>query len=75
MKFTKKQILDEIKALRRKRNPMKLYESKVYVKWCQLADNWLQFSEEYYLDGFTGFNERTPKEILEDFRLNDLVKN
>jgi hypothetical protein len=49
-------------------------DSLTFSLWCNFAENWLSDggSSIYgiLMDGFRGFNERTPDEIILDFELN-----
>lgn len=64
--FTKKQILHET-AQYQKGN---LFHSQIVDEWMDMATEWLTNDpSEYLTNGFDGFNDRSPKQILCDFYL------
>lgn len=72
MKFTQEQVLKEVQEIfKRDLSPTSI-NSKVYDTWIEMAEGWLsEGSYDYLNEGFTGFFERTPNQILLDFHLND----
>lgn len=73
-RFTEVEIRKEIKGI--KKGELTRNESKIYQAWCNLADNWMAnpLGDEYHYNGFKGFARRTTTEIVEDFRLNGLIR-
>lgn len=72
MKFTKEQVLAEKRAI--EAGTTLREDSAVYQAWAELADRWLASGDNsYHTEGFKGFNERSPEEIVLDFHLNDLL--
>ncbi len=72
--MTKDQILTEMRQL--KANEITEMDSEVYDEWMNMAGDWLADDpSEYLKDGFKGFNERSPEEILCDFYLASKVSD
>lgn len=68
--FTKQQILDEVK------NYANGQDSEVVDAWMDMATDWLSDDPSTYLrDGFDGFNDRSPNQILCDFYLAGKVSD
>lgn len=66
MSYTKEQILDEVKRIHS--GELARYDSEVLDAWSDMALDWWQNDDGAYLmDGFTGFNDRTPEQIVADF--------
>lgn len=68
--YTKEQILNEIKAFK----SGTLFDSDIVDEWMDMATEWLTTDPQTFAkDGFDGFEERSPEQILVDFYLNDKV--
>lgn len=73
MVFTKKQVLKEVVQLQA--GELLTSQSKVFKTWQNFATNWFQDDiTDYLLNGFKGFYQRTPEQILLDFHFNCCVK-
>lgn len=71
--FPRNQVVEETIAIRQDR--LDRTKSKVYGVWEELAYEWLSSGEnDYAADGFKGFYDRSPSEILFDFHENDLLE-
>lgn len=68
-KFTKAQVLDEVRAV--KAGELATHESEVYDTWMDMAGDWLANDDGTYLrGGFEGWNQRSPETILCDFHFS-----
>ncbi|MFY4731206.1 hypothetical protein [Nitrospira sp. BLG_2] len=64
--YTKQQILTEVQAYQANT----IFDSDIVDDWFDMATQWLTDDpSEYLKDGFDGFNDRSPEQILCDFYL------
>lgn len=74
MKLKKQQILDEVKQVQS--GSLSSTMSEVYDEWADMATEWLTDDpSEYLKNGFDGFNDRSPEQILCDFYLAGKVED
>ena len=70
--YTKEQILAEVKSYQAN----SMLDSEIVDDWMDMATDWLTDDpSEYITNGFDGFNDRTPEQILCDFYLAGKVAN
>jgi hypothetical protein len=72
-RFTEAEIIEAIRQV--KSFEVNRSDSPVYQAWAELADSWMADSAgDYHWEGFVGFQDRSEEEIVEDFQINDLVR-
>lgn len=71
-KFSREDVLDQVQKVQD--GTISRHDSPVYQAWNELAEEWLA-TGTYSKAGFSGFDERTPNQILMDFHLNGGLKD